>query len=87
MMSTTTTTPAEDLRAEALTRTLATIRGRFARMPDEEADELAALLLRSAEGREITWFRRAWPGGTHTAEFSVLLHPEGGTGYYVDRME
>ena len=86
-MDTTKTTPAGELRAEALTRTLATIRGRFPRMADEEADELAALLLRSADGREITWFRRAWPGGTHTAEFSLLRHDAAGDAFYVSRIE
>ncbi len=80
-------TPAEVLRDEALTRTLATIRGRFPRIADDEAGELAALLMRSADGREAVRFRRAWLGGAHTAEFSPLRHDAGGEAFYVSRIE
>ena len=86
-MDTTKTTPAEELRAEALTRTLATIRGRFPRMTDAEPDELAALLLRSADGRATVRFRRAGFGDAHTAEFSLLRHDAAGDAFYVSRIE
>lgn len=86
MMSTTTTTPAEDLRAEALTRTLATIRGRFPRMTDAEVNTIAALLLRHADGRATMLLRRV-DGSTHTAEFSPLRHDAVGDAFYVSRIE
>lgn len=82
-----TPTPAEALRAEALTRTLATIRVRWPDISDEDADELAAMLMRFPPRSGFMRFWRRWPGHAHVAEFSLLRHPTGAEAFYASRIE